>query len=99
MEEFKTIWAIYPKKVGTGKAEQAYLKARVKVGFDVILISISNFIEIYKNQETRFIPFFATWLNQERWRDELTDTQFKAMSQEDQMKWILADERKEIGLQ
>ena len=99
LEEFKTIWAIYPKKVGTGKAEQAYLKARGKVGFDVILISISNFIEIYKNQETRFIPFFATWLNQERWRDELTDTQFKAMSQEDQMNWILADERKEIGVQ
>ena len=99
LEEFKTIWEIYPKKVGTGKAEQAYIKARGKVHFDVILISISNFIEIYKNQEQRFIPLFATWLNQERWRDELTDTQFKAMSQEDQMKWILADERKEIGLQ
>jgi hypothetical protein len=71
--QFDTFWAAYPRKVGKGAARKAWAMAGKKVSDIVICASLE-----YQRRagafdvEPRFIPHPATWLNGERWADEIT---------------------------
>lgn len=72
---FERFWKAYPKKVGKGAALKAFEKA--KVNADLIVV-IENAIEQQKKTDQwkkdggQYIPNPATWLNQQRWEDEVT---------------------------
>lgn len=72
-EEFERFWKLYPKRVGKGDAFKAYEKSRKRVDFQ----TISEAIESQKKSDQwnrdggQYIPNPATWLNQDRWEDEL----------------------------
>lgn len=69
--DFDLFWSAYPKKVAKAEAIKSYNK-KLKA-----LPDINKHIEIIKNWcnteqwKNNFIPNPTTWLNQERWNDEI----------------------------
>jgi len=75
---FDTFWSKYPKKIGKKKALDSWMKIDFKDDlFDKILAAIDNQIRSNQWQKDggQFIPYPATWLNQERWNDVLESKQ------------------------
>jgi len=73
---FETFYSAYPKH----KARDKALKAWSKINFSPDLFEkILSAVEVHKTQEDwikdggKYIPFPATWLNQKRWLDEVTE--------------------------
>lgn len=71
--EFEEIWQIYPRKVGKGGARKAWEK--IKMSAELVQ-QIKKSVEDHKKTEQwsespKYIPHFATFLNQERWTDEI----------------------------
>lgn len=77
-EAFDKFWKLYPKKVGKRACEIKFMNLDKKVfgnlfaGLDLYLKSWKKYI-VTKNLE--FIPHPQTWLNQERWTDEVQVSQ------------------------
>lgn len=72
-EEFDDFWAIYPRREGKGAAKKAWAKAVKTIPADELLPVVRSYAVRMHGSEKRFIPFPATWLNQERWADEVDD--------------------------
>jgi len=72
---FEEFWKAYPKKQGKGAALKAWNKIKPdKRLFETILASVRDNVE--NNQQWRrdngqYIPNPSTWLNQQRWLDEI----------------------------
>jgi hypothetical protein len=74
MPEFDEFWAIYPRKVGKGKARSAFDAALQKTDAKTLIAAA----EIYASSvagadDSRFIAHPTSWLNGERWEDEYED--------------------------
>ncbi len=77
--DFEFFWTIYPKKKGKKEALRAYLKARKKTSRDELLEALREIkAKEWKFKELQYVPNAATWLNQERWADEVQQEQKKA---------------------
>lgn len=76
---FDSFWNIFPKKVGKKMALKAWNKINPD---DKLWTLIQTAIETQKKMEQwtkdkgRFIPHASTWLNQERWEDEVPENKF-----------------------
>jgi hypothetical protein len=73
-EFFDSFWREYPKKVGKGAARKAFERLKPpRALFEKMLLAIEQQkqSEQWKVQGGRFIPYPATWLNHERWSDEV----------------------------
>lgn len=70
-DEFETFWATYPRRVGRGQAVKAWKAATRKVPPAAILEGLALHVPALSAREARFVPHPATWLNGERWADEL----------------------------
>lgn len=70
---FDTFWAKYPKKDGKGAAVKAWKAATKKADATKILTALDAHVAgwVAENKERKFIPNPTTWLNQERWDDEV----------------------------
>lgn len=71
---FEDFWLIYPKKVAKKDAKAAWLKAKVTPEiWDRIVVSIEQHkrSDNWTDRGGMFIPYAATWLNGERWDDEI----------------------------
>jgi len=77
-DEFLEFWNAYPRKVGKGAASKAYRAIKAKPPKADILNAVVRQAASSKWQEEsgRWIPHPQTWLNQRRWEDEETSTQF-----------------------
>jgi hypothetical protein len=89
MSIFDDLWKIYPKKVGKGTARKALAKALTKAPIDQIQHSLSLFVRSWGNQDKKFMPHLATWLNGERWDDEIQQPSLQDMTSDQQMQAIL----------
>ena len=69
-EKFNKFWALYPRKVTKLAAERSWKKLTLKK-IDKIFNIYYDHLMRWKYTETKFIPHASTWLNQERWEDEL----------------------------
>lgn len=71
-EEFQRWYALYPKKEGRAKAEEAF--AKVKEPVDLLIAALKRHCQRpdWLKEEGRYIPLPATWLNQRRWEDQGT---------------------------
>ena len=74
-EEFENeFWSLYPRRDNKKRAKDKYLSLR-KSGIkkEVILEGLKSYIKQWKSAgtESEFIPMASTWLNQERYDDEL----------------------------
>lgn len=73
-ERFAEFWAAYPKKQGKGAAEKAFLKISPTASLHETMIAAVRAAVLsrqWREQNGRFIPNPATWLNQRRWEDTL----------------------------
>jgi len=81
---FEEMWLLYPKRIGKGAAKQAWLKACKKINVGELKSCLRCYIDTISNADKKFIPHLATWLNQERWNDDLEsheniDNNFRSM--------------------
>lgn len=69
--DFDSFWKAYPRKTAKKNAEQAWKK--VSAPLDTILNAIERQKKLpqWTKDNGAFIPHPATWLNQERWNDQL----------------------------
>ena len=75
-ELFDKFWVVYPKKIGKKCAYNSFKKIKnLDEEFDKIIQSV-EFLKQSKNWKKnngQFIPYPTTFLNQERWKDEVSD--------------------------
>lgn len=71
--DFDAFWSEYPRKVGKGAAKKAFEKARKKATLESLVSAVrrQKCGSQWTKDDGRFIPNPATWLNQERWEDEV----------------------------
>ena len=75
IDRFERFWRGYPKKVGKGDARKIWTRLRPS---EELTLRMINAVEIAKKSVEwtkdggKYIPNPSTWLNQERWEDELT---------------------------
>jgi len=92
-DPFDTFWELYPRKVGKGQAKRAFVAALKKTDLSTIIQSLERQLPAWKNREPAFVPHPTTWLNGDRWEDQVESTQeeggipFTVMSQEDIDAW------------
>jgi hypothetical protein len=69
---FADFYALYPRKMGRKDAERSWNRLTPTQQADC-LEAMPNYLKYWKVKETAkdFIPYPATFLNQERWTDEL----------------------------
>lgn len=84
-EEFERVWSKHPRKVGKGAARKAWAKARAKTDFMAIAAPLAIWIKLQKGSDPKFIPHFATWLNEERWGDDQTHARNRAETTSDRL--------------
>lgn len=73
LADFEDVWNIYPRKVGKGGARKAWEKITMT---PELVATIKKSIEVHKRTEQwsespKYIPHLSTFLNQERWTDEV----------------------------
>ena len=71
---FDAFWSAYPRKVGKGIAFKSFEKIKVDEALlNQMLKAISEQVksEQWRKESGRYIPNPSTWLNQERWNDEV----------------------------
>lgn len=75
-ERFEQFWKAYPRKVGKGAALKVWVKLKPS---EELLVRMLKAVEQQKRtaqwqrDSGQFIPHPSTWLNQERWEDEVTN--------------------------
>lgn len=69
-DDFDRFWAVFPRRTGKGAARTAWAKARKLSDPERIILAAERFAGIRKDEDPRFTPHPATWLNQQRWDDE-----------------------------
>lgn len=75
-DPFDTFWREYPRKVGKGDARKKFAKALTKTSFDNIMAALRRVKASaqWTKDGGQFVPHPATWLNQERWDDEVGES-------------------------
>ena len=69
---FERFWNVYPKRVAKQTALKSFLKLKVTEELlQQMITALEQQIKSEQWQDARYIPNPSTWLNQERWNDEL----------------------------
>ena len=69
--KFDDFYASYPRKTARGAAKISWRKACKGVDANLIISQAALFAASVHGKDKKFIPHPATWLNQERWDDEV----------------------------
>jgi hypothetical protein len=69
---FDQFWEIYPRKRGKKPSRDKWRSKQLDSKIEMILIDIENRVQNDERWQDGFIPDPATYINQERWEDELT---------------------------
>jgi hypothetical protein len=64
--DFDLFWEAYPRKKGKGATKRALEKATKKAPIEIIMAGLKA---TKFSDDPQFIPYPATWLNEERWSD------------------------------
>lgn len=70
---FEEMWLLYPKRIGKGAASNSWMKACKKINVGELQSCLRSYINSIKTADKKFIPHLSTWLNQERWNDDVED--------------------------
>ena len=69
---FESFWEIYPKHQDKKKAKQKFLKLCTdKNKYQEIMQGLRNVLPVWAKKDNKYIPMPTTWLNGERWNDEV----------------------------
>ncbi|MBQ9851750.1 MAG: hypothetical protein IJO37_02395 [Ruminiclostridium sp.] len=70
--QFDLFWNAYPRKEGKKKAHKAFSKLAPSV-WPLLIPAVEKHKQRPQWQNRQYIPLPATWLNGERWEDEVDD--------------------------
>ncbi len=71
-DAFKRFWSVYPRHTNKKKAFDVFVKKCTdETVLQKMLSAIVDYKETEQWQNERFIPHASTWLNGERWEDEI----------------------------
>jgi len=87
--EFEEFWSVYPRKQNKGKAFDAWQKMGCENEKDSIVAAITKQTEvIFKTKEMKHIPHGSSWINAERWQDEIVPETTKQVKTTDASDFI-----------
>lgn len=72
-EPFDQWWAAYPRKIAKVAARKAWKAVPAKIGLADLMELTQRFSDHVVGKDPEHVPHPATWLNGERWTDELPD--------------------------
>lgn len=91
-EDFEAFFAAYPKKVGKGAAFIAWKKNGHPVVAQVVAtVELAKRTAKWIEDDGRYIPNPATWLNQKRWDDEYRTVDDERQKAEQRQREIYGD--------
>jgi len=64
-------WKEYPRTKGKQVAKKAFIKAAEKTDPQIIISGAKTYALEREGQEIQYTLLASTWLNQQRWEDEL----------------------------
>jgi hypothetical protein len=87
---FDEFWSLYPRKIAKATARKAWAKLSPEQQL-MAAKAIDTHCQYWSAKETEleFIPHPATWLNQERWEDELV---IEPKKQKESKEWMFSNE-------
>lgn len=88
-KQFDKFWQAYPKKVSKKQAQKSWKKIKPSLElFEKILkaLEMVKQTEQWKKDNGKYVPYPATWLNQERWTDEINMMQDNKMAIKEEQK-------------
>ena len=87
---FDEFWSIYPRKIAKAVARKSWQRLSASQQL-MAAKAIDTHCQYWKTKETEleFIPHPATWLNQERWEDELV---IEPKKQKESKEWMFSNE-------
>jgi len=92
---FDACWEVYPKKVSKGQAKKTWSKLKPDEElYRKIHAAILVQRELPKwKEDKQFIPHFSTWLNAERWEDEVSAEETMTEAEQRTQRYVAAIER------
>lgn len=85
-DAFERFWSIYPRHTNKKKAYNSFIKKCTdETVLQKMLSAIVDQKETEQWQNEKFIPHPTTWLNGERWEDEIKTTTYNNQNNEDWM--------------
>ena len=69
-EMWESFWALYPRHVAKLAARKAWAKVDPSKHVE-ILEALVSWRQVWRDKDPEYLPHGATWLNGERWEDEL----------------------------
>lgn len=69
--EFEVFWKAYPKKKDKAKARKSFFKVKTPLTTLLAALEAQKRTEQWQKDNGQFIPLPTTWLNGERWEDEV----------------------------
>jgi hypothetical protein len=69
-DDFQKFWSVYPRKVGKGAAFKAFIKALKRVELATMIEGARRYAQD-PNRVPAFTAHASSWLNADRWDDEL----------------------------
>jgi len=74
-KRFTEFWALYPKKLKKKEAREAFKKIiKTSEMYALLRVGLEKWVkewDTWEDTERRYIPYPSTWLNGERWEDEI----------------------------
>lgn len=70
-DEFAEWYSAYPRKEAKGAARKAFKTARKKTSLESLMAGLTRYTESIQGKERTFIALPGSWLNAERWEDEI----------------------------
>lgn len=85
-EDFERLWKCYPRKTAKGAARRAFDRVMRRTdapNIDDLIAAVGRYGEQFTSgkSEQRFCAYLATWLNSERWLDEILPAQTQQISE------------------
>lgn len=72
--DFDLFWSAYPRKVDKKKARAAFAKVRAPVSQLLAALEVQKKSEQWLKSGGQYVPHPTTWLNGERWEDDVSAT-------------------------
>lgn len=75
-KDFQKFWQAYPRKIAKAKAKTAFMRLYKEMPNIEELLSIlerHKASKQWKQSDGKYIPHATTWLNQQRWEDEVEE--------------------------
>ena len=71
---FADFWLLYPKRIARMEAEKSWRRLSPSQALDAVTALVSWRGVWLAEGRIQFVPNASTWLNQQRWTDELPET-------------------------